>query len=168
MLVQLKSSEVKDLRNKWLEEQGFKCPVLNRLIEPSEATLDHLHKLKTEDPDESGKGCCRGVLSFKANSWEGKVTNSFRRMGLHKENITLPEALRNLATYLEDNKLGEEIKYIHPNEKPPKRILTKRSHAELAKAASNSKIPSYKKGILTKKLEELYIKYKITPKYLKR
>lgn len=166
MLKQLKSSEIKHLRDEWLKEQNGECPVLKQKIDPKDATLDHQHKLKHEAPDETGKGCCRGVLHFKSNAWEGKVSNSFKRIGLHKE-INLVDGLRNLADYLEDNHLKKEIKYIHPKEKPPALRFTKVSYNQLKKVATST-VPPYKKGIMTVRFRTLFNKYSITPKYYKK
>jgi len=166
MLVQLKSKEIKPLREEWLEEQKGECPILGKVIKPENATLDHLHKLKSEAPNEEGLGCCRGVLHAKANAWEGKVTNSFRRVGMHNEGISLPDALRNLANYLENNKLQEETKYIHPSEKPKPNKITKGCYNQLVKASGNT-VPKYGSGVLTIRLEKLLKSNQITIKYYK-
>ena len=117
-------------------------------------------------PDETGKGLCRGVLSFQGNAWEGKVTNSFRRLGLNKK-IDIITALRNLANYLECNHVQtDEIKYIHPNEAPKVFKITKRCYNKLITAmkkdpkAKMNKVPKYT-GRFSKPLEKLMDQYGI-------
>jgi len=164
-LVQLTKKDISTLRDKWYKEQGGKCPILGIKIDPKNATLDHLHKLKKELPDETGKGCCRGVLHFQANSWEGRVTSSYKRSGLEKH-LTLPEALKNLAQYLEKNRIHEDIKYIHPNEKPKSVVVTLSSYNKLKRVCTVT-LPPYGKGFNSLKLQALFKKYDVTPKYYK-
>jgi len=163
MLQQLEQKDVKPLREKWLKQQGGKCLITGTTITLKDATLDHLHKLKSELADETGKGCCRGVLHHRANSWEGRVTKAYSRSGL-KTYITLTEALRNLASYLENNRIHQEVKYIHPSEKPKKSVLTKTSYNALKKI-SKEKLPAYGKGFFNVKIKESFKKYKLEPKF---
>ncbi len=133
----------------------------------SEMTLDHFHGLKSELPDESGKGLCRGVLHKQANSIEGKITNAFKRYGGDKH-IDLISFLRNLADYLESNKIHTDEKWIHPTEEPKNPKLMKSSYNKLVKAISGKqKVPPYN-GKLTKQLEKLYEKYGIEPELQSR
>lgn len=60
--------------------------------------LDHDHKTNY----------VRGVIDRQVNAWEGKVSNSFVRLGLHKR-FDLVDLLRSLADYLEHN-IQHEIK----------------------------------------------------------
>jgi hypothetical protein len=166
---QLKQSDIKVIREQWHEEQDNICPILKQTVDLSDVCLDHQHKLKSEDPDETGKGLCRGVIHFQANAWEGKVLSSFKRVGLDKM-INIVDALRNLADYLEHNKIHEGEHYIHPSEAPKKPTLTKRCHNKLVKAVNGKqKVPPYidKKGNLTKPLERLFEKYNIEIEYKK-
>ena len=124
-------AELKKIRLKQWKKQGEKCPVLNQKIPYKDAVMDHKHKTKAEKIGENGKGLLRGVLHAQANSWEGKVTNSFKRYGLHKFDITLPEALRNLAKYIEHPTMKPE--YIHPSEKPKSKKLGVRNCNKIRK-----------------------------------
>lgn len=159
---QLKSNDVKIVRERWHKEQNYICPLLNKYVELSDVTLDHQHKLKSELPDESGKGLCRGAIHFQANSFEGKVMNSYKRLGLNKF-IDLPSLLRNLANYLENNKIHTDEKYIHPSEKIKSPKLKKSSYNKLKKVCK-TKMPEYT-GNYTKKLKELFEKYEIDPDF---
>lgn len=163
-LVNLKQNDLKPLKEKWAKEQNYICPVLKKEIPLDKLVVDHLHKLKSEEPGPDGKGCCRGILDFRVNSLEGKVVNNFKRLGLEKD-INLPEFLRNLADYLENNHLNDEILFIHPTEviKEPK--LSKRSYNKFKKLyTGKAKFPDFpSSGKLTKPLEKLFKEYDIGP-----
>jgi len=166
-LKQLKRKDLKELREKWTEEQDYICPLFGSRYTLDLFVIDHLHKLKAEEPDENGKGLCRGSIHFQANSIEGKITSAFKRLGGNKH-IDLPTFLRNLADYLENNKSSTDEKYIHPSEevKPPK--LMKRSYNELKKViAGKQKLPMYNQK-LTKALAELFKKYGVQPELRKK
>jgi len=165
-LKQLKRKDLKYLREKWHKEQKGICPLFGHKFPLEEGTLDHQHKLKAELPDETGKGLCRGVLQFQANSIEGKMTNAFKRYGGHYH-IDIISFLRNLADYLESNKIHTDEQYIHPSEevRPPK--LMKSSYNKLVKAVgSKQKIPKYT-GKFTKPIEKLFEKYNVLPVFKK-
>jgi len=166
---QLEQKEIKILKEKWHKEQDNICPLLKKEFPLDKMVLDHQHKLKAELPDESGKGLCRGAIQFQANALEGKFTNAFKRLGLDKF-INMIDFLRNLADYLESNKIQEGEHYIHPTEKPRKPILMKSSYNKLIKIINGKqKVPPYKhkRGNLTKPLEKLFEKYNIEPQFKK-
>jgi hypothetical protein len=166
-LKQLKWKDVAILKEKWHAEQNSICPLFGKRYELSEVTLDHQHKLKSEIPDESGKGLCRGVIHFQANSIEGKITNAFKRYGGDKH-IDIIQFLRNLADYLESNKIHTDEKWIHPSEKPKAPVLMKSSYNKLVKAvAGKQKVPKYT-GKFTKQIEKLYEKYGVSPAFKSR
>lgn len=168
MLEELKSKDIKALKEKWHNEQNNICPILREKIDLKYMTLDHQHKLKREDPDETGKGICRGAIEFRANGLEGKITNNFKRYGLDKI-IELPEFLRNLADYLEENHIQDEIKYVHPSEQPKPKKIKKQCYNKLKKKYTGKrKFPDYPKSQkLTKKLSELFKTYDIEIEYYK-
>lgn len=164
VLRQLKQKDLKALKEKWHQEQNGICPLFNKPYPPEEMTLDHCHKLKSELPSEDGKGLCRGAIHFQANSIEGKITNAFKRYGGDKH-IDIVTFLRNLAKYLESNKIHTEEKWIHPSEEPKAPKLMKSSYNKLVKAiGGKQKIPSFS-GKLTKSLQKLYDKYNIKPEF---
>ena len=162
-LKEITYAEFKVLRfDQWLSQEKA-CPILNQLIKYEDACFDHCHKTKAEKLGEDGKGLLRGVLHFQANSWEGKVTNAFKRYGLHKFGISLPEALRNLANYIENPPMKPE--YIHPNERVFEKI-GKRDFNKICKYyfeiyPNRRKLPMYpKNGKITRELKELLSKVK--------
>lgn len=164
VLIQLKHKDLKVIREIWAKEQDGYCPLFGKQYPIQDFVVDHCHKLKSEDPDESGKGICRGAIHYQSNSIEGKITNAFKRYGgdKHTDLITF---LRNLADYLEYNKSHEDLKYIHPSEKPKAPKLMKSSYNSLVKVVgTKQKIPPYN-GKFTKKLQSLYLKYGLTPSF---
>ena len=126
-LIQVKQKDLSSLRKEQWLKQDKKCPILNQEISFEDSVMDHLHISKTEIKDgkigENGKALLRGVLHKQVNSWEGKISNSFIRYGLHKFGINISDALRKLADFLE-NPLIEQ-KYIHPSEKEKPEYLKK-------------------------------------------
>jgi len=157
-LKEINHAGLKELRYKQWLKQNKTCPILKQKIEYKDAVADHKHKTKAEKLGEDGKGLLRGVLHFQANSWEGKVTNAFKRYGLHKFDISLPQALINLAAYIENPPMKPE--WIHPNCRPKAKKIGKRDFNLICKYyfemfPKKRKLPMYpKSGKLTKKLEE--------------
>lgn len=152
-------NELVVLRKKqWLKQKKI-CPILKQVIKYEDSCFDHKHKNKAEPLGEDGKGLLRGVLHFQANSWEGKCTNAFQRYGLHKFGISLSEALRNLADYIEHPPMPPE--YVHPNERPKAEKIGKRDFNKIIKFyfklyPKRKKLPVYpKSGKITKELNEL-------------
>jgi len=158
-LKEITQKEFKELRYKQWCKQGKFCPILQQRIEYKDAVFDHCHRTKKEILGEEGKGCLRGVIHFQVNSFEGKVTNSFKRYGLHKFNISLPEMLRNLAAYIENPPMKPE--YIHPKERPKPKKLGKRDFNRIIKYyfqmfPRKRKLPIYpKSGRTNKRFEEM-------------
>lgn len=169
-IIQLKQKDISILKDELYEKQNGICPILKQVTPKEKMVIDHLHKLKSEIPDESGKGCVRGCIEFRCNALEGKITNYHKRMGLDKL-IPLPTLLRNLADYLENNMLKEETLYIHPSEAPKKLILKKSSYNKLKKLYETEKKTSKKRmkdfpaytGKFTVFLAQQFDKYKLNP-----
>lgn len=141
--------ELKELRLQQWHAQAGKCPILKQFHKFEDSVMDHLHKTKAEILGEDGKGLLRGVMHFQANSWEGKVTNAFKRYGLHKFGVSLPECLRNLASYIESPPMKEKI--VHPNERPKIKKLGKRDYNRICKYyfeifPNRRKLPAYPKS----------------------
>lgn len=167
MLIQVKSSELQSLRKKWYTEQDGKCPILDQKVPFEHTSIDHQHKLKDEPADETGRGCLRGCIDRNVNAFLGKIENAYKRYGLHKF-IKLSTLLRKLADYLDNNRVHAETKYIHPNEAPPAKKLTKQSYNRLIKAIDGKqKVPPFKdkKNNFTKPLEKLFEKYGVEPEF---
>ena len=161
-LKQITYKELKEIRLKQWNKQKRICPILQQEIEYKDSVMDHKHKNKSEPIGEDGKGLLRGVLHFQANSWEGKVTNAFKRYGLHKFGVSLSEALLNLSKYISDPPMAPE--FIHPNERPKLKKLSKRDYNKICKFyfkiyPNRRKLPKYPKSGKTSKMwEDLIIK----------
>jgi len=162
---ELKQKDLNPLRAQLHNEQNGICPILKQQFDVSEMVIDHQHKYKKSDPNGvDGAGMVRGCIQYQANVIEGKVSNAYKRYGLHKF-ISLPDLLRNLADYLEQ----ENLPYIHPDEvEKPKKLM--KSSYNLLKSSYNgkAKFPAYpKSGKITKPLERLFEAYKIDPQFYK-
>ena len=163
-LTQLTQRTLVELRESLINECEEICPILQKKIPRDKFVLDHQHKTSKEEiGSNGGAGLCRGVMEFRCNALEGKITNNFKRLGLNKE-IELPLLLRNMADYLE----RPNLPYIHPKEKPKQAKLMKSSYNKLVKSLQNinynKPIPEYPKTkILTKKLEKLYKHVNLEP-----
>ena len=159
-LRQIKSTEVKELREKILENQGFKCAICGKDIrnDPGIA-LDHQHKLnKNQTLGTDGAGLIRGVLCRDCNVLEGRIWNNSTRYKQFKTVKERIEFLKQLIQYYE----AGTYPLIHPTEKVPLKSISKRQYNKLKKVCPN--VPEYPKSThLTKKLEELFNKYKINP-----
>lgn len=120
-LVNMKTKDIKPLKEKIWKENGKICPILGKPIPLDKMVLDHKHKLKSEAPDEV-RGAIREALEFRTNALAGKIENGFKRFGLDKiPDYDLPTFLRNMANYLENGSYCEEtedskIYYTHPRE----------------------------------------------------
>lgn len=168
-LIEMKQKDIKILKEELHAKNNGYCPLLDIPVDLDKMALDHIHKLKSEEPSEQ-KGTIRNAIEFRANSMEGKITNNWKRyFGADESNhpISLPDFLRNLADYLEKGAYQDEegFYYVHPSEvpKPPK--VSKRQYNTLKRAYDGkAKFPEYpKSGKLTKKLEKLFSDYDISP-----
>jgi len=150
--------EFTSLRKKQWLKQDKTCPILRRPIPYEKAVFDHKHKLKSEKAGKDGKGLLRGVVHSQANVIEGKIARLYRRYGLDKF-ISLPALLRNIADYIENPPMPP--KYVHPNERPPQRKLSKREYNRVCKYyfqmyPRRKKLPEFpKSGKMTKEFERL-------------
>ena len=153
--IQMKGKDLSFIREKILKLQKGFCPICKRIIK--DPCLDHEHKKRIK-----GSGLVRGVLCRTCNVFIAKSENNCIRYGIQYFN--LPMILRNIADYLEK----EQYPYIHPSEVLKPAQLQRSSYIQLMKRLlkENRKIPPYpKSGRLTKKLEELFTKFNISPKF---
>ena len=83
----LPSSKLKQWRQ---DNLPSKCPIFKCRF--NDAVVDHCHDT----------GLIRGVLHRQSNAWAGKIENSWKRFGQNNSKVSLPDALRALADYLEN------------------------------------------------------------------
>lgn len=96
--------------------QGNQCPLLKKDIVLEKMVIDHKHKTKVEVPTLENKlGFVRGAVEFRANAFEGKVWNFYKRLGLDKD-IDFSDLLRNLANYHDNPPCTDPI--LHYTEVP--------------------------------------------------
>lgn len=154
--IQIKTTEVAQLRKFLLSKQNERCPICGDII--LDAVLDHSHKKRIK-----GSGLVRGVLCRMCNIFLAKCENNCTRFGIGQKN--LPRVLRAIAIYLEQ----PDLPYIHPSERAKKLKLQRASYKRLFKAyTGKAKFPDYPKtGILTVKLKALFEEYGIEPEYYK-
>ena len=168
----MKQKEIKELKTVLWEENKKVCPLLGIEVELDKMALDHIHKLVSEEPSEQ-KGTIRDAIEFRANAMEGKITNNWKRYfgaDESKHPISLPDFLRNLANYLEEGAYEDKDGnyYIHPNEAPKIKKLSKRNFNKLKKeyglSNQKKKFPDFpKSGKLTVGLKALFEDFKIEP-----
>jgi len=162
-IIQLSSSEIKDIRNKILDIQGGKCAICNcEITEKTGISLDHQHRKKSSIIGEDGGGLVRGVLCRNCNILEGKIWNNMQRFFQFTKMDERINWLLNLIKYYEK----ENYNYIHPNEKPKEPKLSKRLFNKLKKLYSikypNRKSLQYPKSSkYTNKINELIEEFKV-------
>jgi len=165
--IEMKTKDIKVLKEKMWIMNNKKCPVLDKEIPLEKMTLDHAHKNNNEEYAPN-KGVIREVLDFRANLILGQVENAVKRTGLaNDEDFDLPTFLRNAADYFEKGAFRDEDGnyYVHPSEVKKVPIVSKRNYKKLEKIYDKSaKFPEYPKSKkLTKKLNELFSEYNINP-----
>ena len=175
LYIELKSKDIKILKQKIHEQNNGRCPLLGVDIPLDKTVLDHIHKLNSESYAED-KGTIRNTIEFRANAMEGKITNNWKRLfgaDTSKHPIDLPTFLRNLADYLEAGAYSEdEMYYIHPTEVPKVPKIKKSSYNKMIKQFKikypKRKVPPYPKSCkLTKQIEKLFLEFCITDFYYK-
>ena len=126
----LTSASGAELRKQLHIEQNFICPILKKVFDQTEMTLDHKHKRKNDPVGPNGDGLCRGVIHNNANALEGRILKDFVRTGVSKH-ISIVDFLRNLADYLETPPM-EQI-YVHPTEKLKTPAMNKNDYNKIKK-----------------------------------
>lgn len=149
---QLKSSQVKFIRDGLLVKQNGKCKLCKHdVIMP---TLDHYHSKR-----HNGSGLVRGVLCNTCNRFLGVVENNLTKNAIPFSDA--PELLREMANYVENSRES----FMHPTEVEKPKNVSKRQYNRLKKVYQDrAMFPEYPKSKkLTKKLEVLFKKYDISP-----
>jgi hypothetical protein len=172
---ELKQKDILPLKAKLHKKNNGICPLLGIPVELNSMTLDHIHKLKSEDYAPN-KGTIRNAIEFRANALEGKITNNWKRYygaDESKHPVDLPTYLRNLANYLEAGAYNENgVYHIHPSEVPKAPKVKKSSYNKMIKLFElkypKRKIPAYPKSKkLTKQIKKLFVEFSITEFYYK-
>jgi len=161
-LHQLKSSEVKELREEILDEQNGCCAICNNPItDETGISLDHQHKTSKEILGEDGAGLVRGVLCRACNVWFFKIWNNTSR---YRQPKSVEDRIVMLEKLIEYYVKGT-YPIIHHTEKPKEPTVSKRNYNKLKKEYSGKKkFPEYpRSGKLTFALQTLFEEYQIEP-----
>jgi hypothetical protein len=142
-------ADVKEVREQMLEAQGFIDPILGMKLESKDAVLDHDHSTQK----------CRAAIHRQTNAFEGLVFNAYKRCLSWLTPESLPDVLRSLAIYLEQDYSNNDnhpgwIKRVKVDFNKLKEYQKDAVLAELDLApANNSKArkTSFSKMFLTKK-----------------
>lgn len=86
-------TDVRNTREKMLKDQKGIDPILKQPIKLTDSVLDHDHRTQH----------CRAVLHRQTNAFEGLVFNAYRRCLEWSSQVPLPQVLRGLADYLEQD-----------------------------------------------------------------
>lgn len=167
MFKEMKSKDIKPLKEKIWKSNDKKCPVLNKEVPLDKMALDHAHKRNDEEYAHD-KGVIREALDFRVNAVLGKLENALKRTGLDKsEGFDIGTFLRNAADYFDKGAYVDEegYMYVHPKEVKKEPKVSKRNYNKLKKIYNKrAKFPEYpKSGKITKKLKELFDEYQISP-----
>ena len=155
--LQLRHNDIPVIRDELMEKQGGLCPICRRSIK--DPCLDHSHTRRNR-----GSGLVRGVLCRACNVLVAKMENNCVRYGV--VHMRLPEVLRSMASYLEQ----QDLPMIHPSEAPKPSLLKKTSYNKLKRVYDGrAKFPPYPASRrLTKELEKLFKKHDLEPEFYKR
>lgn len=132
------------LRNSLLQEQGFIDPVLQEpVVKPC---LDHDHV----------EGYVRGVLGYKVNLFEGSVTKLWGRHLEADAKISMSQALRNLADYLEKDYTTNPLhgKYVDDQKAALRRMTVETIHRRALEDLGLVLVDGDKADLIRQYLEE--------------
>ena len=155
----LKTKDIKTIKQMLLEKQGYRCAICGKELTLENSVLDHQHKQRKSDKNGvNGDGLVRGVICQEDNLSEGKIWNATGRFQGARTSQDRIDWLKQLIQYYE----AGTYPFIHPTEKVPEKSISKRQYNKLKKVCP--KVPEYPKSThLTKRLKELFDKYKINP-----
>ena len=155
----LKTKDIKTIKQMLLEKQGYRCAICGKELTLENSVLDHQHKQRKSDKNRvNGEGLVRGVICQEDNLSEGKIWNATGRFQGARTPQDRIDWLKQLIQYYE----AGTYPFIHPTEKVPEKSISKRQYNKLKKVCP--KVPEYPKSThLTKRLKELFDKYKINP-----
>lgn len=87
------AKEIKEFKEQQIKEQKGIDPILQEPFPSGTICMDHSHTTQH----------CRGALHLQTNAFEGKVINAYIRCLKWLTDKPLPDILRNLAEYLEQD-----------------------------------------------------------------
>lgn len=96
------AKEVKAFKEEQIAKQNDIDPILGEEFPKGTICMDHDHSSQH----------CRAALHLQTNAFEGKIMNAYTRCLKWLTDVPLPQLLRNLATYLEQDYSSNPY---HPN-----------------------------------------------------
>ena len=160
--------DVKRIRDEFVKKQNGIDPILKEPFKEV-AVLDHCHHSQH----------VRAALNRNCNAFEGKVVNAYIRCLKWLTDVPLPEILRNLADYYEDQERVMHKNPLHTawikrvnvefnklNEASKRAVLKELGQPEGGNGTERKKL--FQKAVLTKehtfdKLKELIERVKVCP-----
>lgn len=97
------AKDVKRIRDEFVKKQNGIDPILKEPFKEV-PVLDHCHHSQH----------VRAALNRNCNAFEGKVQNAYTRCLKWLTDMSLPEILRNLADYYEDQERVKHLNPLHP------------------------------------------------------
>lgn len=155
----VKSTDVKDVREEKLREQGGNCAIHGK--PPEKPVLDHSHMFYQDNYDinpynEAGR--CRGVLDSTLNMLEGRYLRLYQKARIQeKYNISFPDLLINMGEYLKIDNSQEKFHYMFAAEMR-KKVKSWRKDYLLAKLKEDFNLMPDSKT-LVEDLVQLYMQY---------
>lgn len=114
----VKSTDVKDVREEKLREQGGNCAIHGN--PPEKPVLDHSHMFYEDNCDinpYNEPGRCRGVLESAVNMLEGRYLKLYQKARIQeKYGISFPDMLINMGEYLKLDNSQEKFHYMYVTE----------------------------------------------------
>jgi hypothetical protein len=142
------AADIKKEKEKLYQEQQGIDPILKEKILPKDSVCDHDHTTQH----------CRAALHRQSNAFEGLCFNAYKRCLMWLTDKPLPDILRNLADYLEQDfsknpyhngwikKINTEFNKLKEADKD--KMLNKMQIASAKNASERKK--SFQKAILTR------------------
>lgn len=151
-------TDVRNTREKMLKEQKGIDPVLKQPLKLTDAVLDHDHQSQH----------CRAVLHRQTNAFEGLVFNAYRRCLEWSSSIPLPQVLRGLADYLEQDytanpyhpgwikRVETDFKALNANRQ---RHVLARMNASTEGANASARVAAFKSAVLLREFRYAKIRH---------
>lgn len=138
------ASDIKQYREELLAAQGGVCAITGIPLETG--VLDHCHD----------NGRCRGVIDMQVNGLEGRYLSLFKKSRIgEKYNLTFPEFLINLGTYLQKDNSDKPLHFKLMDDK--RRQVSRLTRPELIKLCEKEFDIEIDSSILVKDIVQIYM-----------
>lgn len=155
----VKSTDVKDVREEKLIQQGGNCAIHGN--PPEKAVLDHTHMFYRDNCEVNPyteEGRVRGVLESTINMLEGRYLRLFNKAKIQeKYGISFPDLLINMGEYLKLDNSQEKFHYMYVTEKR-KEVKSWRKDYLLERLKLDFQLEPSKETLVSE-LAQLYIQH---------